>query len=193
MNCDQMDGCTLHKIYGLAWEEGKVWEDWAKTIIILLYKGKDRRNEYENYGGTILFKYGWIGGIRMVKKHGTKKYFVSITFWLTVFFKDSSEEDSWLKHWRNKVLLVRPLSLHQLNLAHYLWIGLWKIFYWIDTGNDRVEFAKYREEFNMLPVMRPTSGSPAYIHCCDATHQWVVQQFSHMSHFNLIINRNWII
>ena len=47
--------------------------------------------------------------------------------------------------------------------------------------------------FNTLPVMRPTGGSPASIHCCDATHQWVVQQFSHMSRFNLIINSNWII
>ena len=37
--------------------------------------------------------------IWVMKKQGTKEnYFISLTFQPTVFFRESSEEDSWLKH-----------------------------------------------------------------------------------------------
>ncbi len=36
----------IHKICGLAREEGRVPRDWTKAIIIPVYKGKGSRNEF---------------------------------------------------------------------------------------------------------------------------------------------------
>ncbi len=44
----------MHKICGLAREEGRVPRDWTKAIIISVYKGKCSRNECGNYKGISL-------------------------------------------------------------------------------------------------------------------------------------------
>ncbi len=41
-------------IRNLAWEQSKVPEDRRKTIIVLLYKGKGKREECNNYRGISL-------------------------------------------------------------------------------------------------------------------------------------------
>ncbi len=44
----------MHKICGLAWEEGRVLRDWTKAIIIPVYRRKSNRNECGNYKGISL-------------------------------------------------------------------------------------------------------------------------------------------
>ena len=44
----------MHKICGMAWEEGRVPGDWTKAIIVPVYKGKGSRNECGNYRGISL-------------------------------------------------------------------------------------------------------------------------------------------
>lgn len=36
----------------LGWEQGEVLEDWRKALVVLLYKGKGRRDECNSYRGT---------------------------------------------------------------------------------------------------------------------------------------------
>lgn len=38
----------------LGWEQGEVLEDWRKALVVLLYKGKGRRDECNRYRGTSL-------------------------------------------------------------------------------------------------------------------------------------------
>ncbi len=59
-------------ICSLAWEQSKVPEDWRKAIIVLLYKGKGKREECNNYRCISLLSvagkvYGWILNERMMK------------------------------------------------------------------------------------------------------------------------------
>ncbi len=59
-------------ICNLPWEQRKVPEDWRKTIIVPLYKGKGNREECNNYRGISLLSvpgkiYGRILNERMMK------------------------------------------------------------------------------------------------------------------------------
>ncbi len=59
-------------IRNLVWEQRKVSEEWRKAIIVLLYKGKVNREEYNNYRGISLLSmpgkiYGRILNERIMK------------------------------------------------------------------------------------------------------------------------------